>query len=403
MPNPGGQFFAASYGDIEDYFISDSWLLDQYIGDVLWGWGLNNAALGNNNTTSSSTPVTTFSGGTNWKSVVCNRTFGTSNGHVVALKTDGTLWVWGSSVSGTNDTNTRTTPVTTFAGGNNWKSITTGYNHSAAIKTDGTLWVWGTNNNGQLGINNTIGRSTPVTTFAGGTNWKSVACGYNSTAAIKTDGTLWTWGLNSYGFLGINISGTTTGRTTPVTTFVGGTNWRQVSASFACTAIKTDGTLWVWGYNNTGILGTNDTNNRSIPVTTFAGGNNWKNVSSSTDITSAIKTDGTLWSWGSNTNGQLGDNTGAGTDKLTPITTFAGGNNWKSVATGNNHSVAIKTDGTLWVWGANNNGQLGINNTTDKSTPVTTFLGGNNWKSIFSANNGNTTFAVTAGFNVDLS
>jgi len=232
------------------------------------------------------------------------------------------------------------TPVTTFAGGTNWKQIFCGDVHNAAIKTDGTLWTWGFNIYGPLGINDTTNRATPVTTFAGGTNWKQVSTGGYHTAAIKTDGTLWTWGYNGQGQLGTND---TTNRNTPVTTFAGGTNWKQVSggaASNISCAIKTDGTLWVWGYNNYGQLGTNDTTNRNTPVTTFAGGSNWKSVAGGWYHTAAIKTDGTLWVWGTSGNGQLGIN--AITNRSTPVTTFAGGTNWKSVSCGQQHTAAIE-------------------------------------------------------------
>jgi alpha-tubulin suppressor-like RCC1 family protein len=292
------------------------------------------------------------------------------------------LWTWGSGTSGQlgdNTATTRTTPATTFAGGANWKQVAAGGAvHIAAIKTDGTLWTWGNNGNGRLGDNTIINRSTPVTTFAGGTDWKQVAGGGSHTSAIKTDGTLWTWGFNTTGQLGDND---TTQKLTPVTTFAGGTDWKQVTCGQNHTAaIKTDGTLWTWGNGTSGQLGNNTATNRSTPVTTFAGGANWKQVAGGYTHTAAIKTDGTLWTWGTNTNGQLGNNTG--TQRNTPVTTFAGGTNWKQVAAVGAHTAAIKTDGTLWTWGRNTTGQLGINNTTDRNTPVTTFAGGTNWKQV---------------------
>ena len=217
---------------------------------------------------------------------------------------------------------------------------------------EGTLWTWGRNSYGNLGDNTSFTtRSTPVTTFAGGTNWKQVACGYRHTAAIKTDGTLWTWGQNFNGILGIfNGFGQ---RTTPVTTFAGGTNWKQVACTRDTTAaIKTDGTLWVWGTNTNGQLGDNTTTNKCTPVTTFVGGTNWKQVSCNNGLvspmvhtTAAIKTDGTLWTWGNNGSGQLGDNTSV--TRSTPVTTFAGGTNWKQVTCGSYHTAAIKTSDDL--------------------------------------------------------
>ena len=209
MPN---QFLSDEFGDIEDYFVTDYRLIDNFVGDSLWIWGTNN---------------------------------------------DGQLG---------NFTNTpRNTPVTTFAGGNNWKQVSAGRTHTAAIKTDGSLWVWGEGTGGRLGVNDTTDRNTPVTTFAGGNDWKQVSCGYNHTAAIKTDGSLWTWGRNGNGQLGNNALTT---RTTPVTTFAGGNDWKQVSPGQTTMAIKTDGTLW-------------DTRNNEFTFAQrFSGDNNWKSVSS---------------------------------------------------------------------------------------------------------------------------
>jgi N-acetylmuramic acid 6-phosphate (MurNAc-6-P) etherase len=377
-----------------DYSFDDVFVpAEMFREGTLWTWGAGTIGiLGTNDTTNRSTPVTTFAGGTNWKQVSCGSI------HTAAIKTDGTLWTWGFGTSGrlgTNDTTNRPTPVTTFAGGTDWKQVSAGGRHTAAIKTDGTLWTWGYGTSGQLGTNDVTNRSTPVTTFAGGSSWKQVSIGNFHTAAIKTDGTLWTWGNGNDGGLG---NASTTNVSTPVTTFAGGSSWKQVSGGLGHTAaIKTDGTLWTWGLNTNfnstqfGQLGTNDTTNRSTPVTTFAGGTNWKQVGSGSNHThtAAIKTDGTLWTWGVGTSGQLGTNDTS--DRLTPVTTFAGGTDWKQVSGGGNHTAAIKTDGTLWTWGLNAGpfgpGALGTNDTTNRSTPVTTFAGGTNWKQVGSGSN----------------
>jgi alpha-tubulin suppressor-like RCC1 family protein len=377
--------------DIAREWITKDYLISVYpeIGDKigippeLWVWGSGtNGRLGNAVTTGSiSTPVTTFAGGTNWKQVSAG------DSHTSAIKTDGTLWTWGNGGQGrlgNAQTTNRSTPVTTFAGGTNWKQVSSGTSHTAAIKTDGTLWTWGYGGQGRLG-NATIslaGVSTPVTTFSGGTNWKQVSCGaaaFGHTAAIKTDGTLWTWGFGTNGRLG---NAAITDRSTPVTTFAGGTNWKQVSAGDSHTsAIKTDGTLWTWGSGTNGRLGNAvTTGNISTPVTTFAGGTNWKQVSSGSSHTSAIKTDGTLWTWGNGGQGRLGNATL--TNRSTPVTTFAGGTNWKQVSAGESHTAAIKTDGTLWSWGVGGSGQLGTNDLSTRVTPVTTFAGGTNWKQV---------------------
>ena len=366
----------------------------------LWTWGSTfNGALGDfiGINGARCTPVTTFAGGSNWKQVSSSgqvdTSFAITGGHSAAIKTDGTLWVWGDNTSGQLGINSlilRCTPVTTFAGGSNWKQVYCGSRSIAAIKTDGTLWNWGNNASGQIGDNTTTTRCTPVTTFIGGTNWKQVSSAYH-TAAIKTDGTLWVWGDNGNGNIGDN---TGQNKLTPVTTFLGGTNWKQVSCGPSYTgAIKTDGTLWMWGANGSGELGNNTAvfaTDVRTPVTTFAGGSNWKQVScggqstSTTATTAAIKTDGTLWTWGRGTDGKIGDNTT--TTRCTPVTTFAGGSNWKQISSGSrSYMSAIKTDGTLWTWGFNSLGGLGtntINNTI--CTPVTTFAGGTNWKQVSS-------------------
>jgi alpha-tubulin suppressor-like RCC1 family protein len=346
----------------------------------LWTWGFGgDGRLGINKSSffgNTNTPVTTFAGGNNWKQV------SVGSFHTAAIKTDGSLWLWGSNESGQLGDNTtifRSIPVTTFAGGNDWKSVAGGGAHTLAIKTDGSLWNWGSGADGRLGINNNVNRSTPITTVAGGNNWKQVAAASRNCVAVKTDGTLWCWGLNENSQAG-NLG---SAANIPVTTFVGGTTWKSVATGgFVTAAIKTDGTLWTWGQNggDYGTLGQNAVFEARTPATTFAGGNNWKQVALHGNNIAAIKTDGTLWTWGYNDLGQVGDNTN--TTKRTPVTTFAGGNNWKSVACGNTWKAAIKTDGTLWVFGWNSYGTLGRPTGDRISTPVTTFAGGNNWKSV---------------------
>ena len=208
------------------------------------------------------------------------------------FKTAG-LWLWGANgvtgQLGDNTTITKSSPVQTVAGGTNWKQVSTGHIACGAIKTDGTLWMWGFNSNGELGDNTRTNRSSPIQTIASGNNWKQVSSGSNPMiAAIKTDGTLWTWGRNDYGELGDN---TITNKSSPVQTVAGGTNWKQLSlGDYTTAAIKTDGTLWTWGFNYTGALGDNTTTNKSSPVQTVAGGTNWKQVSSG-QTTAAIRDD----------------------------------------------------------------------------------------------------------------
>ena len=359
--------------DFDDIFVRKDCFLEG--GLWLWGDGVS-GRLGDSDTNiRKSSPVQTVSGGTNWRSVSLG------NDHSAAIKTDGTLWIWGLGSFGrlgTNNSISVSSPVQTISGGNDWRSVIVGDQHSAAIKNDGTLWIWGVGGSGRLGTNNTASRSSPVQTISGGNDWKSVNLGVAHSAAIKTDGTLWIWGLGTSGQLGDD---TTISKSSPVQTISGGNDWKSVNLGSAhSAAIKTDGTLWLWGNNGSGRLGDNTITARSSPVQTVSGGTNWRSVSLGDQHSAAIKTDGTLWLWGSGTSGRLGGNTI--TARSSPIQTVSGGTNWRSVSLGNAHSAAIKTDGTLWLWGLGTSGRLGTNNTTARSSPVQTISGGNDWKSV---------------------
>jgi len=362
----------------KDYLISVyPQLIDNIKASSLFSWGCNSlGTLGDNSSINKSSPVQTVSSGTNWKQV--------SGGdeHTAAIKTDGTLWLWGDGCAGRlgdNSAINKSSPVQTVSSGTNWKQVDAGCLHTAAIKTDGTLWLWGCNYLGILGDNSTINRSSPVQTVSSGNNWKQVDAGGTHTAAIKTDGTLWLWGQGSFvGRLGDN---STINKSSPVQTVSSGTNWKQVSAGSAHTAaIKTDGTLWLWGWEDEGRLGDNSTASRSSPVQTVSSGANWKQVSAGGNKTAAIKTDGTLWLWGHGVSGQLGNNSTA--SRSSPVQTVSSGANWKQVDSTCGHTAAIKTDGTLWSWGSACRGQLGNNSTPNRSSPVQTVSSGTNWKQV---------------------
>jgi alpha-tubulin suppressor-like RCC1 family protein len=383
LSGPGGV-------ELENAFLTEAELVDRYVGNQLWVWGRNGlGALGDGTNIARSSPVQTVGGGTNW--IMAKSPGGLS----VGIKTDGTLWTWGQAelygALGQNSQINRSSPVQTVAGGINWKQASCSFFNVGAIKTDGTLWIWGENGAGALGTNNLTHRSSPVQTVAGGTNWKEISISSTDSArshiaAIKIDGTLWVWGNNSTGRLG---DGTISHRSSPVQTIAGGTNWKQVATGDGgalMVAIKTDGTLWNWGNNGNGALGDGTNIDRSSPVQTIAGGNNWKQASAGSNHAAAIKTDGTLWLWGRGDTGRLGDNTII--TRSSPIQTISGGSNWKMVSCGESCVGAIKTDGTLWVWGENDvYGKLGIGSINDdKSSPVQTIAGGTNWKFISVAN-----------------
>ena len=281
------------------------------------------------------------------------------------------FYSWGSGGGGRlgqNDTIRYSSPVQ--IPGTSWSSISGGTNHSLATKTDGTLWGWGYNNIGQLGLNNTTSFSSPVQ--IPGTTWSSISGGGSFSLATKTDGTLWGLGDSVNGVLGVN---STIRFSSPVQ--IPGTTWNKISAgSYHSLATKTDGTLWAWGQNDAyGSLGQNSITSFSSPVQIPGTTWNFINASNGNRTSIATKTDGTLWSWGSGSYGQLGQNTTTFFSSPVQIP----GTSWSSIS-GGQHSLATKTDNTLWAWGRNNNGQLGQSNTTYRSSPVQ--IPGTTWSSI---------------------
>lgn len=259
--------------------------------------------------------------------------------HVMAIKTDGSLWGWGNNASGQVGVGShQRADLVQIGTSTDWASIFAGRDHTLAIKNDGTLWSWGYNAEGQLGHGDLFSRNVP-TQIDAGADWAVIEPGSAHNAAIKTDGTLWAWGFNANGQLG---DGSTTQRSTPVQ--IGTLNtWASVSAGDTHTvAIKTDGTLWAWGSNSLGQLGTGGDSTVPVRVGMEA---NWAAVTAGANSTVAIKTDGTLWAWGNTVGGIRMSPTRIGSDS-----------NWASVAARLN-IIAQKTDGTLWGWG-----QVGVEN-----------------------------------------
>ena len=329
----------------------------------LWGIGPGHDGQGGqNNTVAYSSPVQLT--GTTWK-------YASSNNDIVfASKTDGTLWVWGADNHGmvSQGNGKRSSPIQ--IPGTTWDKLsisgTTGNGAMGLIKTDGTLWTMGYNVYGQLGQNtagNPASTNSPVQ--LAGTTWKQTAHGQYYFYATKTDGTLWAWGEGGEGQTGQNDR---TQRSSP--TQIPGTSWAWTVGTSGAIASKTDGTLWGWGGNGRGMLGQNNETEYSSPVQipgTTWGTTEFKMASLYAGF-AAIKTDGTLWVWGDNEYGALGLNGGANAHQSSP--TQVPGTTWDSINESNNTVRAIKTDGTLWAWGRSNYGQVGQNNRTDYSSPV---------------------------------
>ena len=363
--------------DLDDEYVTESWLVDQFVGNNIWNWGHNtNGQLGQNNITHRSSPVQ-VGALTSWKQVSCGIYY------TMAVKNDGTLWAWGAGFTGelglNTGVNTHYSSPVQVGSGTTWKLVACGTYSTFAIKYDGTLWAWGDGINGALGLGSVTNRSSPIQ-IGSGTDWKLIATGLYNSAAIKNNGTLWTWGQGSNGGLALED---VAHRSSPVQ--VGSlTNWKQAGyGANLLGVINTNNELWVAGMNNNalgqGALGLGDITNRSSLVQVGLM-TNWKQVSCGRAHITAIKTDGTLWTWGANGFGQLG--LGNITHRSSPVQ-VGSGTNWKQVwANGIGNTFAIKTDGTLWAWGHNASfGMLGLGDLTHRSSPVQVGSG-TNWKQV---------------------
>jgi len=334
---------------------------------TLWAWGNNYyGQLGDGTTTAQATP---HQAGTltSWQSASAGIN------HTAALRTDNTCWAWGSNAvnqlgptGGLQLTPVQIVPPTT------WREVATGTSYTLAIRSDDTLWGWGYNADGELGLGHTTNQITPQQVGTA-TTWASVSAAVYHAVAVRTDGTLWAWGFNGNGRLGV---GNTTNQLAPVQVGTD-TNWQSVSAAGGRTmAIRTDGTLWAWGNNGIGVLGLGQAYTNCLSPIQVGTATNWTSVSASEYHTLAVRADGSLWAWGWNYYGQLGTG-GSNSSEYLPVQVGTGGQ-WQSAVAGYEHSLAIRTDGSLWAWGYNGNGALGLGTTTDQ--PLPTRVGAASWQ-----------------------
>jgi len=283
--------------------------------------------------------------------------------HSLALHYDGTVWAWGGNNFGQLGDGTlldRTEPVQVI----NLDSviyIATGFYHSFAIREDGSLWAWGQNDFGQLGDGTTIKRNFPVQIMEG---VSFVSGGHGHTIAVSSDGELLTWGDNEFGQLG---DGTHTGRLIPQIIMDMNSVVNISAGQNHSLAIKYDGSLWAWGANNANQLGDGTNENRLNPIFIDIIEGTLKQVSGGTNHTLAVLEDGSLFAWGGNAEGQLGNDGNTNESRPTRIETI---DSVTQVSAGGLHSMAVREDGSLWVWGNNSGGQLGTGDTARIYAPV---------------------------------
>ena len=332
----------------------------------VWAWGNNiQAQLGDGTQgAGASVPVETV----NLTGVTAVDAGG---GHVLALKSDGTVWGWGNNREGeigprvTQFDPYHTTP-SQIPNLSNVTAISAGGVHSLALKSDGTVWAWGSNTQGQLGTGSNPESETPLQ-VPGLTNVRSISAGSSFSVVVKTDGTAWAWGNNSGGVVGQPSS--TTIVQSPVQ--VGGISGAVSVAAGGVfvLAVKSDGTIWSWGSNSEGQLGDGSGTSGGGPTPRqIVGLSAVTKVSAGREHGLALKTDGTVWAWGLNSSGQIGDGS-AVRNRLTPIQ-VASISGAMDIAAGGQHSAAVLTDGSVRAWGSNASGELGDRTNIDRKSPV---------------------------------
>jgi uncharacterized repeat protein (TIGR01451 family) len=334
---------------------------------TVWAWGGNFTGQVGDNTSGnvrlSPTAVYTGDGLTSVTAIAAGLN------HSLAIKSGGGVWAWGQNNNGQlgdGTTTNRSKPVsislaactagaaTAIAGGNA---------HSLSV-VGGVVCAWGQNNNSQLGDGTTTQRNAPIATSTL-TGITAVAGGANHSLALKGDGTVWAWGANQLGQIGDT---TTTQRLTPVQSS-GITTATDIAAggNFSVARLSSPAdSLLTWGGEGEGNLGDGIADIRPVPIP-ISGLSSVSQVSAGGAHTLALLTGGTVMGLGNNSNGQLGD--GSTTRRLTPVA-VSGLSSVAEISAGNVHSLARKNDGTVWAWGFNSNGQLGINSTMQQAVPT---------------------------------
>jgi alpha-tubulin suppressor-like RCC1 family protein len=351
----------------------------------LWAWGYSDKGqLGDGTVTNSVTPVKIGDGYTAVSAGV---------GHSLGLKSDGTLWAWGDNTYGQlgDGTTTSSNVPEQIDIANSYSAISAGYKFSLGLRTNGDLYTWGNNKYGQLGDGTVSDSYIPKYI---GTGFSAISAGDNHVLALKSDGSLWAWGADDYGQLGdgcyknfttespVCALRSTTNSSVPEQIDVGKT-YTAIAAGYQYSlAIRSDGTLWAWGNNTWGDLGSTSDSTKDC----YSGSKHRCFPSQIDDATYTaisaskynilgdffyysslgLKSDGSVWSWGDNLFGQLGN--GTLSTGYSPNQIVKG---FTAIAMGEgDHALAIKDDGSLWAWGSNLCGELGDGKNNSSKVPI---------------------------------
>ena len=326
---------------------------------ILAAWGTNDIGQLGNGTTNNA----------NLPIIVATNvvTGGAGYGHSLFITSDGVLWGMGANGYGALGNGTTSNTNRPISVASNVVAVAAGEYHSLFIKTNGTLWAMGYNYYGQLGNGTSDINSHPLPVSVA-SNVVAVAAGYNFSLFVKNDGTLWMMGENEYGQFGNGTSGNQ--YNTPISV---ASNVVVVAAGYAHSMfVKMNGTLWAMGFDGSGQLGNGITDNYPWPPhpTPIIVASNVIAVAGGAGHTLFVKTNGTLWVTGGNNYGQLGNGGPANTNVFTPTSVAS---NVVAVAAGWNHSVFTKTDGTIWAMGRNISGELGNGTTNNTNLPINVF------------------------------
>lgn len=285
--------------------------------------------------------------------------------HTVALKKDGTVWAWGNNRDGqlgdgTYEENLVPKKIYNL---NNIVQISVGQGHTLALTESGQVWAWGDNARGQVGNNSNSSINRPIK-VAGLSGIRQISAGASHSIALKSDGTIWTWGSNEYGQLGIGKGTEQMSSPVKVKNISG---VRQISAGAEFNvALLENGRIKAWGNGEYGEMGDGSTSARYIPTSYIENLNNVKQVSAGWNHAVALLQDGTVWTWGENTDGALGN--GSYSNAIRPVKSNI--SNVAQVSAGDQYVLALKHDGKVMAWGYNGNGQLGDGTETSRYSPV---------------------------------